>query len=149
MEFKLQNNQAESDQGGLHRDSVRLMSPEVGPVSILRNALLALQLLPSNASAGMCLFVNLLCQRGFCVISWNKGKFVLIDNVIMLFGKMIIISRNFRLLKKKGRDLWNPLLYHNHHCSMSLLTVVQQQQKLCGSYTSYYYNIQCSTIKLF
>lgn len=56
-----ENNQAESDQGGLHRDSVRLMSPEVGPVSILRNALLALQLLPSNASAGMCLLVNLLC----------------------------------------------------------------------------------------
>ena len=111
MEFQLQNNQAESDQGGLHRDSVRLMSPEVGPVSILRNALLALQLLPSNASAGMCLFVNLLCQRGFCVISWNKGKFVLIDNVIMLFGKMIIISRNFRFLKKKRRHLWNPLLY--------------------------------------
>lgn len=47
-----ENNQAESDQGGLRRDSVRLMSPEVGPVSILRNALLALQLLPSNASAG-------------------------------------------------------------------------------------------------
>lgn len=52
----------ESDQGGLRRDSVRLMSPEVGPVSILRNALLALQLLPSNASAGMCLIIiNLLC----------------------------------------------------------------------------------------
>lgn len=61
MDFQSQNNQVESDQGGLRRDSVRLMSPEVGPVSILRNALLALQLLPSNASAGMCLIVNLLC----------------------------------------------------------------------------------------
>lgn len=45
-------NRTESDQGGMTRDPVTLMSPEAGPVSILRNCLLALQLLPSNASAG-------------------------------------------------------------------------------------------------
>ena len=43
---------AESDQGGVPKESVTLMSPEAGPISILRNALLALQLLPDNASAG-------------------------------------------------------------------------------------------------
>ena len=47
-----QSNKAESDQGGRHQDSVTLMSPEAGPIAIMRNTLLALQLLPCNASAG-------------------------------------------------------------------------------------------------
>ena len=51
--LQIKINRTESDQGGMTRDSVTLMSPEAGPVSILRNCLLALQLLPSNASAGM------------------------------------------------------------------------------------------------
>ena len=49
----LKENKTESNQSGLAHDSVTLMSPEAGPISILRNTLLALQLLPGNASAGM------------------------------------------------------------------------------------------------
>ena len=49
----MKENKTESNQSGLVHDSVTLMSPEAGPISILRNTLLALQLLPGNASAGM------------------------------------------------------------------------------------------------
>ena len=49
----IKTNRTESDQGGVPGDSVTLMSPEAGPISILRNSLLALQLLPGNASAGI------------------------------------------------------------------------------------------------
>lgn len=51
--LQIKTNRTESNQRGMTRDSVTLMSPEAGPISILRNTLLALQLLPSNASAGM------------------------------------------------------------------------------------------------
>ena len=54
----MKENKTESNQSGLAHDSVTLMSPEAGPISILRNTLLALQLLPGNASAGM-LYIEL------------------------------------------------------------------------------------------
>ncbi|XP_048580524.1 KICSTOR complex protein SZT2 isoform X3 [Nematostella vectensis] len=41
-----------SEGDGLSSDTVTLLSPEAGPIAMLRAALLALQLLPDNASAG-------------------------------------------------------------------------------------------------
>lgn len=52
-EIKPQSQKTENDSDSIQNDPVTLLSPEAGPIAMLRSAILALQLLPDNASAGM------------------------------------------------------------------------------------------------
>lgn len=70
-DIKPQAQKTESDSDNIQNDTITLLSPEAGPIAMLRSAILALQLLPDNASAGMFVFTV------FSIL-YFEGHFVLI-----------------------------------------------------------------------